>query len=35
VYTAPSTEGLRSDTSPTVRVTVGACTGTCPQSDDQ
>lgn len=32
VFTAPDTEGLRSDTSPTVRVDVAACTGSCPLS---
>ena len=32
VYVAPSTEGLRSDTSSTVRVTLGICSGTCPSS---
>lgn len=32
VFAAPSTEGLRADTSATVRVTLGTCTGTCPSS---
>jgi hypothetical protein len=35
VYSTPTTEGLRGDTSPTVKVTVGPCSGLCPQSTDQ
>ena len=31
VFSTPSTEGLRGDTSPTVRVTVAPCTANCPQ----
>jgi hypothetical protein len=30
VFSAPTTEGLRGDTSATVRVTVGPCTSNCP-----
>lgn len=30
VFSAPSTEGLRGDTSATIRVTVGPCTSNCP-----
>jgi hypothetical protein len=32
VFAAPSTEGLRSDSSAAVRVTLGSCTGICPSS---
>lgn len=32
VFAAPSGEGLRADTSPTLRVTLGTCTGICPSS---
>ena len=36
VFSTPSSEGLRGDTSPTVRITVGSCSGTvCPQSTDR
>lgn len=31
VFATPTTEGLRGDTSPTVRVTVAPCTSNCPQ----
>lgn len=31
VFSTPTTEGLRGDTSPTVRVTVAPCTANCPQ----
>ena len=30
VFSTPSTEGLRGDTSPTVRITVAPCTANCP-----
>ena len=35
VFSTPTGEGLNGDTSPTVRVTVAACTGICPLSSDR
>ncbi len=35
VFSTPTTEGLRGDVSPTVRVTVGPCSGTCPLTGGQ
>ncbi len=32
VYSTPTTEGLNGDVSPTIKVTVGMCTGSCPTS---
>ena len=35
VFSTPTTEGLRGDVSPTIKVTVGPCTGSCPTSSEQ